>query len=315
MIRNLAVIIFVCCWATQAISADWGYKSLTLPHTESKKAEESKSNAPVSPLKPFGSFSWSDGLLDVVMKTQSTEGVDKTELCVSDSCITIGNLKTMDELSVRITELIKKKNPIYLNPNDPRVKGDLAVFTAAAGVKKVFPETQAHFYVKAKSIIIAGIPFEMRIDMEIAPGLVVKTFDKVAYNAGKLYYYPLVLKTISLDSRSPILNSKHMEIRKILESKYGICPSGKITSAGLQQIEHVNPCFNVAYISDVQIQGTVSSSGSAGGYLKVSCDKNTCSMIYENNPVIKQLDLDYKEFMSNLEQNKLKGKKDMSNSL
>lgn len=180
------------------------------------KAEDMENTAqkPQESIEPFGGIRWEDSLLQLIGKLRSIKGIQHIRLHFSDASVDVSKVAKREEMAVKFTELLLKYNP--------RLFADLQSITEAY----VGPNGEKRKYmhltpkVTAGPIVIAGVPFKLKISLSYEPGLEIVRTDARLIEKRGWYSFPLVISNISLDSTAASLSDKYNDIIQLVEDKY-----------------------------------------------------------------------------------------------
>lgn len=245
-------------------------------------------------IKPFGGIEWEDGLLDVLAKLNKFDGIEEIKIMKKgEKGVDIKGAIDPKGIAVKMTDVVSQWNKIYMNtPNDHRIKSSPQIVTYVDSNGKEVKCFNVYFTIKTNPILIKNVPFKMEIEFSNAVGLIIHSPDKVITESKGIYTFPLIIKTVTLSSSSPALADHYQEINDTLKSKY--------------------KTFNKDFDIDRFKEDSIYNNGVS---LNVVAKKSVYSISYTSENFAKKLKETYREHLSTLESEKMKGKKDSSSGL
>jgi len=250
-------------------------------------------------VQPFGKFTWEDGLVDVLLKTNDIKGIEKVTLEIGMDQVDITGIRTEAEL---VQKLIKESEAKDDSGFDklPTLKGENLRLEACKGIdKKVL---YINISLTANPVIIAGIPFQMTVAFANADGLLVKSQEKALKLTGENsgdYYLPLVITGVFLESTSTTLPENFPKLKEIVKNKYG----GFSNASGYDDKDSFKLEVRDKDQRQFRMIGSFFSS------------KRICNIFYQSNAYVNQLKEIYRNYLNRMETEKLKGKEDMSSKM
>jgi len=172
-------------------------------------------------IRPFGEFTWQDGLIDVIQKINGIAGIESIAVScqggrLMDVPIPVDLTKVGDIVfvSFRGCQPGSDKEPISRFPVESYLAKDGATRTYVC----------RRIEVVAEPIVIAGIPFKMSIRFAPALGLAVACPTKVL--SAPPYDFPMIIERVEIISDSPGLKDHLQDINDIVTAKYGALKRG-----------------------------------------------------------------------------------------
>lgn len=251
-------------------------------------------------IKPFGSLAWSDGIVEVVTKLNNIEGVEEVYIYKGYSKLDVKGITTKEALK---SKLLGSDIPGFgLSPRSCKgIEGK--VYSVIWGVS-AFP------------VILANIPFTLSVILDSAPALMIAAPEK-ALGFTRRYkgpvewgkepkvisekvFFPLLIKGVYLESKSPALDKNFLKLKKIIVEKY-------------KHYKKFEPCVGCDN-SKLELVLKV-TDGEGGRFQFIKQFLPMCKIRYESKIYRKELIKAYKDHLSKLESEAFKGKKDMGSSL
>lgn len=265
-------------------------------------------------IKPFGGIEWDDDLATVVGKINGFEGIDKVELALGDeTTLAIKGITEKNALSQQLGKLLEKLNPSLMDPKSHRADYLKGEYVGPAGEKRAV--ILKELTIKASTVIIANVPFELEAYFELAPGLELKQPNNVLVENSMKYYFPVVLTGVKLYSNSIVLKDNCAEIIRIIFKKY----ADMYSDTSYSSIDPLRCSNDSVRISDR------SEEEQSTSYLKIGSDRegrfggsssDYFSMTYFGNfRYIDELGETQRKHLVDIESKKFKGKKDMGSDL
>ena len=164
-------------------------------------------------IKPFGTFTYYDGLMDVINKLRAMQGVTEIYLdyygLLSCTEIKTVNLKKIpqEKLSSVINAYLIKQTADM--KNYPFVGKDGTKHYSYGGLATV----------EAKTVMIENTPFDLSIRFLVNDGMTIQAPSKV-FRDTRGRYYPLFIKEIYLKSYSPLTKDNWQKINQAHRSKF-----------------------------------------------------------------------------------------------
>lgn len=177
--------------------------------------QETAAKTPQEIFEPFGGIKWEDGLFQIVNKLKAFKGIESITLSLSGSDISLKNINNKNDLVKKLSELLDKYSPGYYKAGSIIMAES---YTGANG--KTRKRVLSPPVLVASPIIIAGVPFSLKVNFEYAPGLEVSNFDVVPIETRAGYAFPLVITKTTLSSFSKTLADSGKNVIQVVESKY-----------------------------------------------------------------------------------------------
>ena len=163
-------------------------------------------------IKPFGSFTYYDGLMDVINKLRAMQGVTEIYLTYDGyPHPKTGNLKNIpsEKLSSVINAYLLREAANM--KSYPFIGKDGKTYYSYAGLAKV----------EAKTVMIENTPFDFSIRFLVNDGMSVQAPSKV-FKDTRGRYYPLFIKEICLNSYSPLVKDNWQRINQAHKNKFAV---------------------------------------------------------------------------------------------
>lgn len=273
--------------------------SFSYAASKNKASSESKSNKiSTEDILPFGGLTWDDSIIEAVGKVKQISGLESFVLASSlEYDMAPINLKDKNSNEEIINAALSKHGPNEETYMEQAYDKNVFIFNAK-GEKVFIYEGSNNFYLNvfAKPVVIAGIPFNMKVSFEKYPGVAIKNPDKALFftHKGINFVIPYLVSIVELTTRSPILADKSSELVKLINDKYSKY-DGKFQKNGSTMF------------------GTVKDG--KGNKFTLMLNKGSASITYksENNAKLyKEL---YRKYHAELEQKQNNGKKDLGSQL
>ncbi|MDT8448436.1 MAG: hypothetical protein RRB13_16210 [bacterium] len=180
---------------------------------------EAHAQAPkTAAIQPFGSLAWDDSLLEAFQKLLAMNP-EKLDLVKGGDRISLKGVSTKAQLEAKMTEFLKKQNKLYLDPTDRRLKMHLVGYKGTDGADRLY--LRRGFHLEASPVMIQDVPFTVTVNTVFAPGIELQKPETVLQVKQAGYSYPLAIKDVRLQARSPKLAVSHKAIADMLNQKYG----------------------------------------------------------------------------------------------
>jgi len=281
---------------------DFAQGANQLAHSYTQERQD-KDNFEKLRIKPFGEFSWDDGLGDVFEKIKRINGIE--------SVIVDFGRRRFNDLSIADLDVFDSKILAVLNNSteDSRYYNEL--FTRCCTKLEGTSKTMSDFTctIEAKPVLVCGIPLVLRIFFEVKPGFLIKfpakTF-KVSLPNGEVVYFPLVLRSVSLVAEKDVRAPKESirKIQEMLTEKYKVYDH-----------DYKNIPKNPEEWGGPGTEIEDAHFGSARFSVRPWNEGVDIDMSYSSEGVLKQLEDVYSKYIIDLNAEKNKSKKDMGSGL
>lgn len=250
-------------------------------------------------ITPFGNLEWTDGLTEVIQKLQKIEGINKIELEYMNSDeIDITNIDGEEKIIEALNQAIKSSRLYFSTKKGgkDRIRSKAPFYMDKDNNEQRCFQDQLR--IVAEPVMILGVPYKLKIEFTPHPGLAIVNPEKVLFDKELSISFPFALETVTLLSKSLLLQNNYREINKILENKYR-------SQSDLGSFRmHDN---NV-------IRGS-SARDSKGNSVYVEISNDIQSDIRYSSGYLTELNRSYNEHLAQQERNKHAGQKDMSSGL
>lgn len=253
-------------------------------------AQETATTISQEIFEPFGGIKWEDGLFQLVSKLKTFNGIEAITFSLSDNDISLKNIKNKDELLKKLSELLDKYSPGYYKAGSIILAES---YTGANG--KTRRRVLNPPVLIASPVMVAGVPFSLKVNFDYAPGLEVSNFEAVPIEKRGGYAFPLVITKITLDSFSETLVDSSKNVVQVVESKY----------------RKYDPENNVLIFNDVSKSLEGGLFDKVGRGIWVSINPSNATISYSSEVYNKQLAEVYRTFLAERERKTNAGKTDM----
>lgn len=242
-------------------------------------------------IKPFGNFTWHDGLFKAITTAQSIAGIEKLDIKVgevisSDPKITEKQIQAM--LSERYAG-----DMLTRSLGNAKVAGQQCVESKDA----VFYYFLQRAEITVSPIIISNVPFTASLEFVSNCGLAIQHPEEVTKDASGKVITPLKLVGVTLTSKSPLLGENIGKIAAAMQEKYKAFPPSPF---GMENMLNKN-------------RADASQADAAGNNVQVQCYPENCTIAYRTTN--SDVDEAYRKHLADIEVSKNSGKADMSSGL
>lgn len=242
-------------------------------------------------IKPFGTFNFDDGVIDVINKLKATPGI--SEIYFNYDNFYVSPCKTINLKNVPNEKLSSVLNAYLVRQTTDmktckRQKG--VTFLDSNGKNRYcygFPAT-----ITAKTVLIENTPFEITITFHSGEGAVIRNPNKVIKDSAG-YFYPLFIWDIGLKSSSSLINNNWGKINQLCKNKFSTLINA-LPEVERTQIQTTRENYAEWEVNDAK-----------GNSFSFHYD-NSCELDYSMDYYSKYLENLYKEHLKKIESQKYK---------